>query len=59
MLIAELEGSLNTESIEEMTMFEELFGELLAEEKVTLSRAERKRLFDTLLAEVAEITRRW
>lgn len=58
MLLAELEGFLNTDSIEEMTMFEQLFGELLAEEKVTLSRIERQRLYDAVLAEIVELTRR-
>ena len=58
MLLAELEGTLNTESIEEMTMFEQLFGELLAEENVVLSRMERQRLYDTVLAEIVELTRR-
>ncbi len=44
-----MEGKINRDSPEDVQMFEELFDELLQEEHVVLSRAERKRLYDDLL----------
>lgn len=43
-----MEGKINRDSPEDVQMFEELFDELLQEEHVVLSRAERKRLYDDL-----------
>ena len=49
-MVARMEGTLNRESAEDMAMFDELFDELLQEEPVVLSRAERVRLREELLA---------
>ena len=57
-LLIEFEGTLDTGSTQEMAMFESTFGELLAEENINLSRTERARLFETLVAEIAEYGRR-
>jgi hypothetical protein len=58
MMLAELEGTLNPDSPDDMEMFERLFGELLSEEKIVLSRLERSRLYDDLLTDVLEASRR-
>jgi pilus assembly protein CpaF len=57
-LLIELEGTLNTQSKDEMYMFEKLFGEVLAEERVVLSRTERLRLYDDVVADIVEASRR-
>jgi hypothetical protein len=57
-IMAELEGSLNPDSPEDMAMFDAVFTELLSNERVRLSTAERKRLFDELVADVANAGRR-
>jgi hypothetical protein len=46
---ARMEGRLNRNSAEDMRMFDALFAELLQEEPIILSRAERIRLRDELL----------
>ncbi len=56
-LLVELEGTLDTNSAQEMTMFEELFGELLEEERVKLSRTEKARLFEDLVADIVDSSR--
>lgn len=52
-LIVELEGTLNVNSRDDMSMFESLFGELLSDERITLTRPERQRLFDQLVEEIS------
>jgi pilus assembly protein CpaF len=51
-MYVELEGTLNPNSPEDMIMAEQLFGEVLAEENIVLSRAEKQRLFDDVVAEL-------
>ena len=43
-------GTLHRDSAENLRMFDELFKELWARESVILTSAERKRLYDDLLA---------
>lgn len=43
-----MEGKINRDSAEDVQMFDELFDELLQEEHMVLTRAERKRLYDDL-----------
>ena len=57
-MLIELEGTLDVDSPDEMTRFDQLLGELLAEQNVTLSRNERQKLFDDLLEEIINATRR-
>jgi pilus assembly protein CpaF len=57
-LFAELEGTLNTNSAEEMTMVEQLFGEILADENVVLSRVERARLFEDVIRDMSGYNRK-
>ena len=57
-LLVELEGTLDTSSKQEMAMFEELFGELLEEEGLKLNRTERTRLFEDLIADIIDASRR-
>lgn len=45
---ARMEGKINRDSAEDVQMFDELFDELLQEEHMVLTRAERKRLYDDL-----------
>lgn len=45
-----MEGKINRDLAEDVQMFDELFDELLQEERMVLSRAERKRLYDDLLS---------
>ncbi|MEP7284193.1 MAG: hypothetical protein ABI947_00335 [Chloroflexota bacterium] len=52
-MFIELEGTLNPNSPEEMIMVENLFGEILEEQNVVLSRVEKKRLFDDLVNDIA------
>lgn len=48
---ARMEGRINPDAPADMQMFQALFAELLQIENIVLSRAERQRLFDALLAE--------
>jgi hypothetical protein len=52
-LFIELEGTLNPNLPEDMLMAEQLFGEVLAEENIVLSRVEKQRLFDEIVADLS------
>src|SRR5947208_2532919 len=51
-LLSELDPSMDTRSPEVRTTIEELFSTILAEENIVLSRAEKTRLFDQIVAEI-------
>src|SRR5664279_2000196 len=51
-LLSELDPSMDTRSPEVRSTIEELFTTILAEENIVLSRAEKTRLFDSIVAEI-------
>jgi pilus assembly protein CpaF len=51
-LLSELDPSMDTRSPEVRSTIEELFSTILAEENIVLSRAEKTRLFDQIVAEI-------
>jgi pilus assembly protein CpaF len=51
-LLSELDPSMDTRSPEVKSTIEELFSTILAEENIVLSRAEKTRLFDQIVAEI-------
>jgi pilus assembly protein CpaF len=51
-LLSELDPSMDTRSAEVRNTIEELFNTILAEENIVLSRAEKTRLFDQIVAEI-------
>ncbi|HLY25465.1 MAG TPA: CpaF family protein, partial [Aggregatilineales bacterium] len=51
-LLAELDPSMDTRSPEVRSTIEELFSTILAEENIVLSRAEKTRLFESIVAEI-------
>jgi pilus assembly protein CpaF len=51
-LLSELDPSMDTRSQEVRNTIEELFNTILAEENIVLSRAEKTRLFDQIVAEI-------
>ncbi len=51
-LLSELDPNANTSSPEVRSTIEELFSTILAEENIVLSRAEKTRLFDQIVAEI-------
>src|SRR5260221_14118512 len=51
-LLSELDPSMDTRSPEVRSTIEELFTTILTEENIVLSRAERNRLFDSIVAEI-------
>jgi hypothetical protein len=53
-LMVEMEGTVDPNSPDDMRMFDELLGELLADENIILSRIERKRLHDDLLSSFSD-----
>ena len=51
-VVARMEGTINRDSAEDLRRFDKLLSELLNEEIIVLSRAERKRLYDALLSSI-------
>jgi len=51
-LLSELDPTMDTRSPEVRATIEELFSNILAEENIVLSRAEKARLFDQIVAEI-------
>ncbi|MEP7286589.1 MAG: CpaF family protein [Chloroflexota bacterium] len=51
-LLSELDPGMDTRSPEVRSTIEELFSTILAEENIVLSRAEKSRLFDQIVAEI-------
>jgi pilus assembly protein CpaF len=51
-LLSELDPSMDTRSPEVRSTIEELFSTILSEENIVLSRAEKTRLFDQIVAEI-------
>ncbi len=51
-LLAELDASVDPHSPEVRATIEELFAAILAEENIVLTRGDRKRLFDAIVAEI-------
>ena len=51
-LLAELDASVDPHSPEVRATIEELFSTILAEENIVLTRGDRKRLFDAIVAEI-------
>src|SRR3954447_536919 len=51
-LLSELDPTMDTRSPEVRSTIEELFSTILAEENIVLSRAEKTRLFDQIVAEI-------
>ena len=51
-LLAELDASVDPHSPEVRATIEELFSAILAEENIVLTRGDRKRLFDAIVAEI-------
>lgn len=56
-MLIELEGTFNPGTPGEMVMVEQLFGEVLEQENIVLSRTEKARLFEDVLNELSAYRR--